>query len=392
MEAVSETTPLKGTKSADKPSGADDYIRRHSSYTVMLAEEHEQEMEDGLANTYDLEKLITWRVFGVVEGTVLQNKTLWTETIAGGVCYFLIYGAMLHFRWKDFTEFLGSESTIRAFIAMLSTLVGLLLSFYTALNLGRWWQMREGVHKIQEGCKRLAMFISNGVTGDVVLLDTIHRYARASLYLIFRASVCPEGHTPRSKAVDIGLLTQEESTLLEECNPHMPFIQAEILWVWLGNAISRLHDKGMTKGPPHYCALMGAVELGRGGIAEIQSYLETPIPMGYAHLLCLMVKLHNLIITVMMALTCVMLSGGEKGFQAIGVFRVTFRAFFMPFLYNALLILNAEVVDPFGEDKADFHFSAFDLNMHKGTTSFTKANTKIPACLALPNVQGVVKK
>ena len=54
-----------------------------------------------------------------------------------------------------------------------------------------------------------------------------------------------------------------------------------------------------------------------------------------------MVKLHNFILSVLMALASVMLAAGAAGFNPVGVFRTAFRAFFMPFLYNAILILNA---------------------------------------------------
>merc|ERR1719487_1597747 len=120
--------------------------------------------------------------------------------------------------------------------------------------------MRDGVHNIQEGSKKLMLMISSLVE-DQRILDTISRYARASLYIIFMASSCEKHEHPRLKAVEIGLLTKEEADKLAECNAHRPYHQAEALWVWLGNAVTRLHDKGLSKGPPHYCALMAAVEM-----------------------------------------------------------------------------------------------------------------------------------
>merc|ERR1719424_1161213 len=104
--------------------------------------------------------------------------------------------------------------------------------------------------------------VSQGCTDDEVFLDTINRYAQASLYIIFAASQSKEfgGESPRLKALAAGLITQEEADKLQKLNPHMPFVQAETLWVWLANAVTRLHDQGLTKGPPHYCALLAAVE------------------------------------------------------------------------------------------------------------------------------------
>jgi len=358
--------------------------RRLSSYDSLSEEEQQIVHQEGLSNNYDIESVITWRVFTFIDGTILQSRVLWMETLMMGLAYWSVVLIMYEIRWKNFSEFVGSESSIRAFIAMFSTLIGLLLSFYTALNLGRWWQMRMGVQNIQEASKKLTVMISQGVTQDDVLLSTIHRYARASLFLIFAAAKVDENHQehPLQRAVTHGFLTQEEADKLGRCNPHQTFVQAETLWVWLGNAVTSLQNQGLTKGAPHYCALMNAVEMGRNGVAEIESFLETPIPLGYVHLLCLMVKLHNGIVTLLMAMATVMLAGGEKGFQPVGVCRVAFRAFFMPFLYNAILILNAEVVDPFGADAADFKFSQYDVNMLMSNRSFCKAAENLPDCLA----------
>jgi predicted membrane chloride channel (bestrophin family) len=356
-----------------------------SSYGI--ANEEEQQLEEqkivaseGLNPAYDLESLITFKVFGVVNGTVFNSRILWVETGMSAALYWVVVAFMYYVRFDGFSTFVGKESTIRAFIAMFSTLIGLLLSFYTALNLGRWWSMRKGVQNIEEGAKELVMMVSQGCSDDPVLLATISRYAEASLFLIFAASQNKDlGTSPRLLALKEGLLTQEEADKLAKLNPHMTFVHAETLWVWLANAVTRLHDQGLTKGPPHYCSLLNAVEQGRMGVATIQTYLETPIPLGYVHLLCLMVKLHNFILTVLMALACVMLAGGEKGMQPVGMFRTSFRAFFMPFLYNSILILNHEVSDPFGDDAGDFRYSSMHMNIRMSSQSYSNANKILPA-------------
>lgn len=361
-------------------------------------EKQEQAIEnaDGLSPTYDIQSLITFKVFGVFDGTVLLSKTLWIETAMTAVLYWIVFWLALHYRPDTgFSAMVGKESSIRAFIAMFSTLIGLLLSFYTALNLGRWWGMRTAVQHIEEGCKKLVMMVSQGCTDDAVFLATINRYAQASLFIIFAASQNKEtGGSPRLQALEAGLLTQEEADKLAKLNPHMPFVHSETLWVWLANAVTRLHDQNLTKGAPHYCALLAAVEQGRNGVATIQTYLETPIPLGYVHLLCLMVKLHNFILTVLMALACVMLAGGEKGLQPVGMFRTSFRAFFMPFLYNSILILNQEVTDPFGGDAGDFQWSSMHMNIKKSSESYALAGSKnhLPDWVATGKFQAVNTK
>lgn len=371
-DAASETSTIS------KPPVS---VRSYGISTVEGRQLEEQKItnQEGLSAAYDVGTLITFKVFGISNGTVLKSELLWIETALTAALYWVVFGITYYFRFDGFSEFVGKESTIRAFIAMFSTLIGLLLSFYTALNLGRWWGMRTGVMNIEEGGKKLVMMVSQGCSDDPVLLESINRYAQASLYLIFAASQNKEtGLSPRLQALENGFLTQEEADMLEKLNPHMTFVQAETLWVWLANAVTRLHDQGLTKGAPHYCSLLAAVEQGRMGVASIQTYLETPIPLGYVHLLCLMVKLHNFILTVLMALACVMLAGGAKGLQPVGMFRTSFRAFFMPFLYNAILILNYEVTDPFGGDAGDFQWTNMQMNIKMSSECFTKASSTLP--------------
>merc|ERR1719162_602055 len=133
------------------------------------------------------------------------------ETIVNALIYWSAFFGIMAYRWKGFSDFIGKESTIRAFIAMFSTLIGLLLSFYTALNLGRWWQMRMATQHIVEGSKKLTMMVAQ-LTTDQNLLQTINRYSRASMFLVFAASQMEEGgQTPLRKAVEEGLLTEEEA-------------------------------------------------------------------------------------------------------------------------------------------------------------------------------------
>lgn len=356
-----------------------DAVARMTWYGSTNDEAEEIMKDKGVSGSYDVEQLSTIKVFCVANKTVLVQADLWKETGLMGLLFWAVFAFVFWKRPEGFSQILGNEAGIRAFLAMFSTLIGLLLSFYTALSLGRWWQMRLSVHKIQDAAKRLTMMLSQGVTDDQVLLATIHRYARASLFLIFAASQFKEGDVaPLDQALERGLLEQEEVDKLKKLNPSMTFVQAETLWVFLANAMSRLNAQGLVKGPPHYCLLMSAVEDGRCGVTTIQTHLDTPIPLGYVHLLCLMVKLHNFLVTILLALTAVMLSGGEKGVRPVGMFRTAFKAFFMPFLYNAILILNSDVTDPFGGDDSDFAFNSFDVNIAMSAQGSVLAADNLP--------------
>eukprot|EP00927_Polykrikos_kofoidii_P018700 TRINITY_DN1869_c0_g3_i2.p1 TRINITY_DN1869_c0_g3~~TRINITY_DN1869_c0_g3_i2.p1 ORF type:complete len:394 (-),score=64.39 TRINITY_DN1869_c0_g3_i2:106-1287(-) len=295
---------------------------------------------------YNLQKLTTVRVFLVTTGTVLTNVIIWVETLMNALVFWMVYTLVMTFHWDGLARFVGKESNIRSFIAMFTTFVGLLLSFYTSLNIKRWWDMRMlGVGGIWQTCSKLTLQISQGVTRDPEVLHAIWRYSSASLVFIFMQR---RGIEDRIDDVfKLKLLTEAECQQMSRIPASN---RSEAIWSWLGAMVSQLNAQGLVAGPPHYAGLMNTIDNGRGGSNVINSYLETPIPMAYVHILGLMVKLHNIMVAMLMGiLSAKHMSGGDY----LGAFRTMFRAFFMSFLYNALLLINDDISDPFGGDISD---------------------------------------
>jgi predicted membrane chloride channel (bestrophin family) len=312
--------------------------------------ETDEEGETHLA-AYDVQKLTTMRVLLVWTGTVFESPLLWIEMAVIAVIFFSTFSILMHYRWHGFKDFVGRDSDVRAFISMFSTLIGLLLSFYTSLNISRWWDMRtKGVEGICQGCSKLTILLSQGVSRDPDVLSGVKRYALASLMFFFLKDLDRKDQLDR--LVDRGVLWPDEAEKLNRVEDAMSFPEA--CWVWLANVVTQCNQAGLVKGPPHYCALMAAVDEGRDGAATLKTYLDTPIPMGYVHLLGLMVKLHNVILAFLMALVSVKHAGNADGPDAVSTGRAMFRCFFMPLLYNAILIINDELTDPFGGDISDF--------------------------------------
>lgn len=326
--------------------------------------------------SYEVQKLTTFRVFFALSGTVLTDIILWIETLAGACVFWLVFAFIWHFHWDGLDSFVGKESNIRAFLAMFSTLVGLLLSFYTSLNIKRWWDMRMlGVGGIWQASSKLTLQISQGVTRDPEVLDAIWRYAASSMAFLF---MMRRGTQDRiENMMKRGLLTEEECEQMAKIPPGQ---RAEAIWSWLGAMVSQLNAQGLVNGPPNYAGLMATVDKGRTGANVINSYLDTPIPMAYVHLLGLMVKLHNLMVAIFMGIlsSSHMLNGDE-----LGAFRTMFRAFFMPFLYNALLLINDDISDPFSGDISDFPLQNFVRSMRDDAKSIVAAGerTSLPTWL-----------
>jgi len=321
---------------------------------------------------YEVQKLTTMRVFFVSTGTVLESPLLWIEMAVIGLIYFCTFFTLMHYRWQGFSQFVGSDTDVRAFISMFSTLIGLLLSFYTSLNIGRWWSLRTcGVEGIAQGASKLTILLSQGVTRDPQCLDAVQRYAIASLMLFFLKDESDVDQL--DKLVNREVLSEDEANQLGKLEDSTCYPEA--LWVWLANIVTQCNEAGLVKGPPHYCALLGAVDEGRTGAATIKTFLDTPIPMGYVHLLGLMVKLHNVILAILMALVSVKHAGR---FDAVSTGRAIFRCFFIPLLYNAILIINDELTDPFGHDISDFPAHIICRRLQSDVQSFVEIGDNLP--------------
>lgn len=348
-------------------------------YLQNLAQDHPHadiDEDNHSVKDYDPSKLATFRVFFHYTGTVLQNRVLWKETATTCLIYIAVVLWFSYWRWEGFKHFVGKESTIRAFLSMFSNLIGLLLSFYTSLNIGRWWAMRNGVQDLWTGASKLSVLLANGVTTDRDVLESVQRYARCSLYMLFRAS--QKVQNPYLAMRKRGLLKDDELSRLEQLGLRGMYPQASVPWAWMANMVSTLHKQGLTAGPPHYSLLLSTVEQGRSGISTIQMYIETPIPMAYLHVLGLMVKIHNVFIASLYGLICVMHLAGSHGVNEVAIVRTVFRAFFMPFLYNALLIINGDLTNPFDGDVGDLSFNQFDACIEAESLTLIEASENRP--------------
>lgn len=324
-------------------------------------------------SSYQVEKLSCMRVFFVFTGTVLQDPVLWAETSVLVLVFVPIFLLTYSVHWRKYDDFASQEDDIRSFVGMLTTLVGLLLSFYTALQIKRWWEMRVlGVGSIWQAASTLTMLISQGCTRDPEVLSAVRRYAVASLVLLFMRR---RGQGENLYLLhERGVLTVDEVEKLRQLRPEEN--HSEAIWVWLANLATQLHRQGLTAGPPHYCQLLHAVDVGRGGAALVNAYVETQVPMTYVHLLGLMVKLHNVMLTVLMSLLSVR---HAKNDDQVSLFRTVFRSFFMPFLYNAILLINNDLADPFSGDLSDFPMSNLCHDITVDSKGYVDAGDHLPA-------------
>merc|ERR1719331_6710 len=109
------------------------------------------------------------------------------------------------------------------------------------------------------------------------------------------------------------------------------------------------------KGPePHSNQVFNMAQLtvqARNAIQVFWTYLRTPLPFAYIHVVALLVDAMVCLITVKCSLICVQSYHSEpRNFQRIAYEMVSF--IFLPLLYHGLMSVTIEIQDPFGDDMA----------------------------------------
>lgn len=342
-----------------------------------------------VVSDYEPLKFSSFRVFSAIQGTILQDYILFVEqgfiTLIFGVFALLVYvyfnreldhlGTSGHSirRWLD-----SQEARMRDFAMIMTMLASLLLSFYTAMAVGRWWAIRAaGVGGIKAAAMELEMLISQAVTQEPQVLDAIRRYARASLFLVFLWR--------RERMGDMqevlqrhGLLTDQEARQLANWN----HVLHETIWGWQSAIICTLYRENKIKSDQLLRTLLEKCSDGRKAIQCIHTHLAVRIPMQYVHLLGFLVKMHNCILAIIMGM---LFGAALRSAEIIICVQLAGRTLILPLLFNAILLINAELSDPFDGGPTDFPCLAYSAALEKDGSSFVKASQNQPEWMAKRN-------
>lgn len=257
---------------------------------------------------------------------------------------------------------------MRQFAMIMTTLAAFLLSFYTSICVARWWSIRaEGVGGIKKAAVELELYTNQFVTKDEQILSAIRRYSRASLLLIalWRRHKLDQ---MKDQLVGRGILTEEEVDLLLKWNHCLH----ETIWSWHGAIISLLSKEGKIPNQQLLCFLMERVSEGRTAAQCIHTHIAVRVPLPYVHLLGMLVKMHNTILAIIMG---ILFGAAVRDGRTIICVQLFCRTLILPFLFNAILLINAELSDPFDGGVAGFPCSVYEKaldNDSKGMISATQ--------------------
>jgi len=356
-------------------------MQPHAKFATSFDKSHE------VYTDYDPLKFSSFRVFCSCKGTVLQDPVLMIEQLLltlifiGGAAPVYIYfgqemitdhrGKELNIRqWLD-----SQEGKMRAFAMVMTTLASLLLSFYTSIAVGRWWTMRTGgVGGIKAATVELEMFVNTLVTQEEQVLSAIRRYGRASLLLVFlwrRQSMA----SLRDHLVRPDLLTQGEADQLLSWDHNLH----ETIWGWQTGIVTMLQREGKIHSDQIFSMLLERCSKGREAVQLTATHLSVRVPMQYVHLLGWLVKLHNTVLALIMG---ILFGAAVRNGEIIICFQLFGRTLILPVLFNAILLINAGLSDPFGGGAADFPGGVYEKTLEKDSMGMVDARKNMPDWLS----------
>lgn len=266
------------------------------------------------------------------------------------------------------------EGKMRAFAMIMTMLATFLLSFYTSIIVGRWWVMRTGgVGGIKAATVDLHLLIYQNVSQDDEVLSAVRRYGRASLMLIFlwRRQQLPDlkKHLTRHK-----LLSEQECDQLLKWNHCLH----ETIWAWQSGIVTMLYKEGQIGSDQLFQMLLQKCTDGRSAAQLCHTHLAVRAPMQYVHLLGLLVKMHNTILAIIMGL---LFGAALRNAQTILCVQLFLRTLLLPFLFNAILLINASLSDPFDGGDADFPGAIYQDTLEKDCEGSIQATQHAPRWL-----------
>jgi len=341
---------------------------------------------------YEPLKFSSFRVFCTWKATILQDKILLIEQIIITLLFAAAaFPTWWYFKSDDFATSRKGDITIRswlnaqepkmrAFAQIMTGLAAFLLSFYTSISVGRWWAMRTGgVGGIKAATVDLEWMLYQNVTQEPRVLSAIRRYGRASLLLIFlwRRGELSEEQLKEKLVLKDGaeLLYDDEVEKLLKWNHCLH----ETIWAWQAGIVTMLYKEGKIKSDQLYNLLLQRCMEGRSAVQLVHTHLAVRIPMQYIHLLGLLIKMHNFVCAVIMG--C-LFGAAWRELEIIICIQLFARTLILPFLFNAILLINAELSDPFDGSETDFPGMVYQGALNKDCEGFLAATENMPDWLA----------
>jgi len=329
------------------------------------------------STTYDITKMTSWAVFGMVTGCAWDNTALWTCTgsamaLSCAVAVVIAFVPHANLIEPQQVEKIGS---------FLNVFVGLLLGFFLSSSMNRWYNCVSAFLELLDAVRRMQMQMTAlGVPHERTHM--LSRYGLLSAWLLHLslnmelndgvpdeppAETVADGVAPSTvklwqclEAKRPGLVLPKEKDLLMQ-HPE----SYALLWTWVASLIGRMAQNGEIPPMPSptYGRILNIVQQAYGSIRDVRALQLIKAPFVYVHTLAILVHVNNILnaigFGIVLGLCLIEVIGTEKAYNPAAWADVCCSLFMQfcfsmvaPLLYLALLEVSVCVAQPFTYEDA----------------------------------------
>lgn len=239
-----------------------------------------------------------------------------------------------------------------------------IFGLFSSLALTRWWSTRtDCVGKVMDATVHLTAALAGWAARkcktsdeyDCIEQDIVKilKLGVASLQCIAMQS--RDNYDCYNNLIDTELITKEEARVLEGCHSSA---QVCISWV-LSLAADILNRLGVPR--PNHNPLYMETVMAANAITTREAYHETQLPFPYVHMICMLVQIHNTVVSFVDGLH-MSLAVHEQMWTVLGI-RIL-HLLLITSMYQALLQVCFLMEDPLGHDLTDFPILQFQLRIY----------------------------
>mmetsp|Transcript_99034 Transcript_99034/g.171633 ORF Transcript_99034/g.171633 Transcript_99034/m.171633 type:complete len:467 (+) Transcript_99034:89-1489(+) len=275
----------------------------HAYQDFVEFHDDEEDLEPSIDDpmTYKLPWLKAWGVFGVVQGTVWDNRALWLMmgrlSLIMSVCAILSYNVVPDPHYVDVAKFSDMNAALSAFVV-------LMLGFFLSSAVNRWISCVSGLLGMFNSIKNYSMQLhAFGVSRERITLSM--RYCVLSASFLFH-DIKKDKLDPVKKAevdrmfwdyLESGIseynrIDAKERRILEQVDD-----RSSVLWIWVASLLARMASDGdlPSMASPAYTHLMKDVKTAQEGQRECRTAIVVQMPLVYLHTLAFLVHVNSLL-------------------------------------------------------------------------------------------------
>lgn len=212
--------------------------------------------------------------------------------------------------------------------------------------------------------------------GDKESLEFRHlvrRYIVASFHLVFR---CFNNKKDMQDLVDKDLITPEERDILTPLSLAQRY-STFLLWASILMRDAAVSGRMIETQVFLRIATADITDM-RGNAGGISTHISQQIPFNYVHVLTVIVKIHIFLTSIYAA---GIISNGRYNYSYSAMIFGCLLAIVNQFIYDGLLMIHHELLNPLGEDPNDFCSDGMLSGFDTGTRFLAEVDIPIPSAV-----------